>query len=584
MRMTLMSTLQDRFLAPLTPIAHEQWKLWLSIIAVAGVYSLIAFTFMPPGVFWSPDSGMKYIQMQNIRWEDGLELSINYPGRDLDPEFQMVPLLRGYYKANSEGLQPVWLPYFPLAARVAHDVFGPVGHLVLPIIAGMIAVCGTYSLARLLGLLRAGLVVLFVAFLTPLAIYSVLFWEHTTYTAVVTLAVVALLWARRQQQMQGFLVGGILLGLGPFFRPEGYIFAAATLSASVLFPEARRDWRGVGVAMTGWLSVTALLFGLNWSMYGSLLSLHEARSPGGFTGLAYLEKEGLNVVGHFLVGVNVRPTITVIFLASGSAFVTSLFLSKGFWQQVAVLAGASGYLGAAALIQQESGSLDRLHGLLAASPMMILALAPAGTERDAGNGDRWIRAVAIAYAALGGAGLSLMGPDVGGREWGPRFFLPVYILLAPLALRGLRQAYHDTTRTVRPAAAFLGTCLLLVSLSVQAQGLERIRKETMHNQEIRDILIAEPETVVTDLWWLAGATASMFYAKRIFLAEHELALSSWLGRASEAGVRGFWFVSFLPREGSPLFMRERSWPFRLEVQEIRRSSAGLLFMRMAIEP
>src|SRR5687768_8123741 len=61
----------------------------LLVIAVLYVAALIA---MPPEGLTHHDTGAKYLQVRNLRLStSGLDWSINYPARALDPEMEFVP-------------------------------------------------------------------------------------------------------------------------------------------------------------------------------------------------------------------------------------------------------------------------------------------------------------------------------------------------------------------------------------------------------------------------------------------------------------------------------------------------------------
>ena len=51
----------------------------------AGVYIWLAFFYLPPGVYWSPDIGYKRLQAENVRFTPWLDLTIDYPGARTDP-------------------------------------------------------------------------------------------------------------------------------------------------------------------------------------------------------------------------------------------------------------------------------------------------------------------------------------------------------------------------------------------------------------------------------------------------------------------------------------------------------------------
>ena len=64
----------------------------LSSIFVIALLYVAALVAMPPEGLTHHDTGAKYLQVRNLRLSPlGLDWSINYPARALDPEMEFVP-------------------------------------------------------------------------------------------------------------------------------------------------------------------------------------------------------------------------------------------------------------------------------------------------------------------------------------------------------------------------------------------------------------------------------------------------------------------------------------------------------------
>ena len=64
----------------------------LALALTATVYASLAFLILPQAAFFSSDEGLKLIQVHNLvrkRWSD---FTLDYPGRELDPDLSYVPI------------------------------------------------------------------------------------------------------------------------------------------------------------------------------------------------------------------------------------------------------------------------------------------------------------------------------------------------------------------------------------------------------------------------------------------------------------------------------------------------------------
>src|SRR5215470_202956 len=156
---------------------------------------------MPKGAFWSPDEGAKYIQLHSIEWLDGLRYTIAYGGERIDPTFEFYPA-----RCRFEDIYPMplddgrvkfhWPIWFPLASRAPVALFGLTGLYLLPLLGGWLIALLAGQLSRAWDRRLAPFAILAVGLATPVAFFSLTFWEHTLATALAlgALAIVAAGW------------------------------------------------------------------------------------------------------------------------------------------------------------------------------------------------------------------------------------------------------------------------------------------------------------------------------------------------------------------------------------------------------
>src|SRR5215204_5596251 len=69
-----------------------------ALIALLALAYLLALVALPPEALTHHDTGAKYLQVRNLRLTPGgLDYSVNYPARPLDPGLDFVPFRERYY-------------------------------------------------------------------------------------------------------------------------------------------------------------------------------------------------------------------------------------------------------------------------------------------------------------------------------------------------------------------------------------------------------------------------------------------------------------------------------------------------------
>src|SRR5437870_4440978 len=110
-------------------------RLWLASALVAAVFAALVATG-PVDAFWTPDGGMKYLEMTNLRWTGhGFDAPITYPARPIDPENRLVPMMMPRTGPDGQ-LRGPWPLLFPLLSSLPYGVLGLRGLLLLPLFGG----------------------------------------------------------------------------------------------------------------------------------------------------------------------------------------------------------------------------------------------------------------------------------------------------------------------------------------------------------------------------------------------------------------------------------------------------------------
>jgi hypothetical protein len=124
----------------------------------------------------------------------------------------------------------------------------------------------------------------------------------------------------------------------------------------------------------------------------------------------------------------------------------------------------------------------------------------------------------------------------GGLEWGARFFLSFYPLIALIAAWNWRGKERIE----------LGIIIVLICLGVgfQARGIYTIRKDKQINAALNQIVMTTPEEhILSDLWWFLLNSAPVATQKALYAAEPAQEIGEWINTASNQGIQKFDLVT-----------------------------------------
>jgi hypothetical protein len=527
---------------------HTQTVFILGGIVAFLVYLGIAWVFLSPEAVWSPDTGAKFLQLRNLRWEeDRLAFDIRYPGRTIDPELRFATYdpASGLLVVRGDQLQFLRLPVFPLLTRLWFDWFGFRGLYLLPALGG--AASGVLALSLLSNQDRRFAMWVLIAFGSPIYIYATLFWEHTVATAIVLFGAwlafhACTISAPLLRKILLWITVGLSLGIGAYIRLETLIFAMALLPA--LWFVGRGDRWGPICA--------GLMLGLLMLPYRPLHGMFFAgqEMPGHaeylFYPFQYLVSAEWGAVPDLLIGPLASGSMQtgwlgVLWAIAAVVVVAHSVGADTSGKRVVRAIGLAIAIAVGAHFLFTNTLYHSAHGLLFTTPWALLGLSRAYEVWRSGG---WRMRVIVLTSVLGliGYTIAMIGfrgsSPHGGLEWGARFAMSFYPLLALVA------AWDLGPRREHVISLILVSALLFLGLGFQIRGLGAIQRDKQINAALNRLLLELPEQhIVSDLGWFPLNAAPIYDQKQIFVTNTPEELQTWMAQATDQDVWQFMFVT-----------------------------------------
>lgn len=513
------------------------------------LYLAVSWFILDAQAVWSPDTGAKLLQLQSLRLEDGRFLyDILYQESYLDTDlvFAELDTRFGVLGVSDRELHFRRLPLFPLVTLPFFRWIGFYGLYLLPSVAG--AATNFFTLSLLKSKERQFAMWVLIAFGSPIFIYSTLFWEHTIACC---LAMAAVWFSFRitsaeviapAYRILHWTTVGLLLSLSTYFRLELSIFSGAFLASYwLLYSRYRRYvfWSG-------------LIYGLTMAPYGALHNyLFSQPIPDNaaylFYPASYLKASKwqalpdllvgpvtLESVNHGLLGwVWSLAAVIIIFLAF--VFPGSSFTNRIKW----IVLGITAIIASTFLFSPEP--YRAAHGLLFTTPWVLLGLC---RGRELWSQARRPVRVLILTTFLGLMIYTIniiglrFGPPHGGLEWGARFAMIFYPMLALLTV----WAFGPKRTLLTIPIVFT---LVVVGLGFQVRGLITIHQDKQVNKQLNKVVLESPsQQIVSDIWWLRLNAAPIHGEKEIYLVDDFNSVANWIELATAHSIGDFTFVTF----------------------------------------
>ncbi len=501
------------------------------------VYLVIACGWFSPDAIWSPDEGAKLLQMSNLRLESGrLSTDIPYSGISLDPDlrFAGMQLLHVRGHALSFGR----LPIFPLLTLPFYQMLGSYGLYLIPACGGAaICVLSCYLIAPAN---RSIILWLLISLGSPVLIYAVMFWEHTLASSLILAGSWLVLNLRPLRRTWPDLLRwtgtSVIFALAIYIRPDTILFCGALLAATWLLVTERR-W---GIVWSGAILILLLLpyVPLHQIMFGGQ-SLPDNASHI-YVPFAYIRSAQFQAIPDLLIGPGSHGQLSSGWLGNVWAAAAVLAIICGFLDPDSRLVGH--ILTACWLICALATSVFWFmpgyyrsgHGLLFTTPWALIGLSQ--TRAIWRSGDQRVRIFLLTtlggLAAYAFAILVVRGDSPnGGPEWGARFALTFYPLLAILGLwRGGYQRLSIFGQAV-------GIALVIIGFGMHARGIHVLKADRNFSLDVNQAILAAPSrALVTNQDWLPLNAAPIFGQKDWFVISTDTSLHDWAQLARAHGV------------------------------------------------
>jgi hypothetical protein len=514
---------------------------------------------MPPHVFFSGDEGMKFIQVQSLVRQGWRASWLEYPGRELDPEFRFFPI-PGFSFVLGDRVYFHFPITFSALSSLPYAVLGTRGLYLIPAVSTVLTAIVVYCWLSRWAPRWAVVSILLLSFGTPLFFYSLLFWEHTL-TVLLTTVGVSLLSRRAVPPWQA-AVAGMTLGLVCWLRSEFYLFAlvvAGSWTAVRIFgvgskrgaervgaqPDPRKSWRPELVTLLGLgLGLVVVLIPL-WvwqqAVYdrflGPQLGWHVESSQQVSRTLTELSDNILGVSYTTLVQGYPGRNPTIFLAIAFDLMVVVLWLPR-LRRRSWLILFAGALLTLASLPALVYANEHVIRGLLPVSPLIALSLVPLRREqnRERAELSTFLLLVILGYIVA----VCVLGQIDPGLQWGPRFLLPLYPLLIVAALNSLTTLERSPTRK---AIVVVFVALAVTSLVIQVAGIRLLYRNKQKSLDFWQGTVVLPVThIVTEVSWYPPEVADLFYERQFFYAEKQTDFEGLMARFCQAGIEQFAWV------------------------------------------
>ncbi len=510
----------------------------LAFACVVLVYVALSFFVFPQDAFFSSDEGLKFIQVQNFVRKGWRDVTLDYPGRELDPDLRYVPINNPPTLIREGRLYAVYPIFFPLLATPIYRLLGYAGLYVIPLASGLLTLIITYRIARLTG--GDGLSsILVLGLCSPIIFYSLVFWDHTLGTLLATLAVLLVVSSLEQPRWLPLVLGGVAIGLGIWVRSELYVMVIAMPIA--LLPVGtgrlrRLVWLGLGILVS---LVPLWLFQL--VVYGDFVGPHVGH-------LAWLSEElpattdRVAIVYHTLLEGNSSPAMSFLYIMAFAASALLITMPSIRTRRLPIIIAFATLIFATIPNILEACRGRPLGGLITTAPFLVFSFAIL-LDSSVRRHNVCLLALSVGYIAL----VSLLTPVDPGLQWGARFLLPILPPLAVLATNNFRALSTLEGRSTSRLLAACFVCMVALSFLVQLSGLRTLHIiKSADQQLIRDTAQLEPAHVLSDEWGYAEYVAPLFYEKQFFFVRDQTEYKELTQNLLEKGIDTF-AVATYPR-------------------------------------
>jgi hypothetical protein len=521
----------------------------LQIFVLTGILFFLSWQTLEPLHFLISDTGLRFMQVQELVSNNWQTLAMSYPQRIFDPELRYLPYTGAAVVIDNQ-IFLLLSPFFNIAAAYFYKILGPAGLAVVPTLGAVLTAVPLYRIARLSHLPYTSLLLWTTVIATPILLYSVKLWDHTIATALGTWAVYLIIRGLQERSRSGWflLAGGICLGLGLGQRPEMYPFTLAVAGGFLL--AAWPAFRAGFIVAAGGLLGALPVWLAQWLWVGHPLGLTVGaiffgygRVDSGPVSTTTITEQSLRLIKivNFLVDIQPQDWLAIsailLILARAVILVVTIRSQPDHLNQLlplALLLLLIGYV-----IQLEESSHRLIRGILPTFPLLPFALIyPNLRGRWLYNKEvyRFVALTAVLFLAL----MFIFWPAFGGYQWGSRYLLPAYPLLLFMgwfAFATYEQFFSDSRKGALVIWRSVALCLLLTAILLQISGVRTLRMAQQQNGKVQAALADLPvELIITDHPFLPTAMAALKDKQFLYITKSE-DIEELVPRFAAAGIR-----------------------------------------------
>lgn len=503
----------------------------ISVILITTGLLLAAWYITSNLTFFTVDTGLRFVQVQEIIRQEWTTLAVDYPGRLYDPALQHTPFYYAYLLVDEQIFLNI-SPFLPFLAAFFYSHIGASGLLLLPVWGGVFTALSLYKLGEVAGLRHRLLLLWATVFATPIVFYSLTFWDHTIGVALLLWG--TYFWVRGLMEQEEFLsarvwlAGGICFGLSLGQRPEAYLYVTAVGVALLLLSWQR--WQAIMWAVFGGFTGALPIWISQMVWFGHPLGPVVAST---LTGFGRLESYPIRGYVEFPDGIPASLKIgrLLFYVESGDplTFVALLAMLCGlaivFWQ-LRLRSADPQLLPAFVLLLVAYGIWFReawqqpIPGLISTFPLIPLSLAYIDGQHTTDAHKRAYHFVLITLFLF--LGLALHYMSFGGSQWGARYLLPAYPLLLFLAFYAFEHYRQQIETKAQRQIQFLFVVLVLMSVILQSAGLRALWHKHENEAEMQRLVSSLPvEWVLTSDPFLPSFMAALEDKSFLFVRHEE---------------------------------------------------------------
>lgn len=562
----------------------------LHLVLMFIILFILAWPSITSLLFFISDTGLRYLQIQELIEHGWRTFAVDYPGYRFDPGLRHVPYYDVYYVIN-EQLYLSITPFFPFLASLLYAAVGKAGLVLLPVLGGVLTAAAGYFLARY-GRLRHPFVFLWgIILCTPVLFYSLELWDHTLASGLALSGVALLAYALQQKARWPLIASGILVSLAIGQRGEVIVLAPALafalllvtwprLQATLLYvvggvigavPVALLNYLWVGHPLG--LPLAPRLFGYGIpDYYGVSKALPVVEGTPG-TLMLRITHVG-RLLFHIERGDSVAAVATLLAILSVFLLVFALRLRR--YRTIRVF-GLSLVLAVLAYgLWLIRGLEVSLVGLVTSFPLIAFCLVSVNSGDNGAGRHNVYRLLAVSawLFILFSLLLTMVGyGSHGGAQWGARYLLPAYPMLLYMAFYSYELLRERVQGQLRQALTVTFAGLLIVALVFQLGGVRLLLqgKET-HRRPLHDLIGSLPtDVILTNMIQVPSLSAAQ--EEKIFLwVNDEEEIGSLIPRLAGQGVMRFAVIAgdemaLQPLQQAGQFTVREVEPLVYEIQE-----------------